>query len=193
MMNNIYFKFGAVLLFFAAAPFFLQLFYINLLSEILILGIFALSLNLLVGYTGLVSLGHAAFFGMGAYGAGLFAQHLSANVLFTLLAAVLCSIVLAGIIGLFCVKVNGFYFLMLTLAFSQMIYSFVYQTTGLTGGSNGLSGIPAPNLFGIELSNAVWLFYFVSLMFILIYAGLRVLVKSPLAKCLLESGKMKPV
>src|SRR5699024_4009043 len=135
---------------FGAAPFFLASFHISLLTEILILAIFALSLNILVGYTGLVSLGHAAFFGAGAYAAGLIGQHVSAEIITTLLGGVLVSFVLALVVGIFCMKVNGFYFLMLTLAFSQMIYSFIYQSTTWTGGSNGLTGIPTPSLLGLE-------------------------------------------
>ncbi|MFD2922294.1 branched-chain amino acid ABC transporter permease [Halobacillus naozhouensis] len=183
-MKNVYLQSAVVLLLFAAAPFFISSFHITLLTEILILAIFALSLNVLVGYTGMVSLGHAAFFGTGAYSAGIIAQHISANMLITLFGAVLCSIVLAGIIGLFCMKVNGFYFLMLTLAFSQMVYSFVYQSTGWTGGSNGLSGIPSPVLFGWEIPNIVWLFYVIAALFMMLYAGLRIVVGSPFGKVL---------
>ncbi len=183
-MKNIYLQFAVVLLLFAAAPFFISSFHITLLTEILILAIFALSLNVIVGYTGMVSLGHAAFFGTGAYAAGIIGQHVSANMLFTLFGAIIVSVLLAGVIGLFCMKVSGFYFLMLTLAFSQMVYSFVYQSTGLTGGSNGLSGIPRPTLFGWEISNMVWLFYVIAALFMLLYAGLRIFVGSPFGKIL---------
>ncbi|WP_079527703.1 branched-chain amino acid ABC transporter permease [Halobacillus hunanensis] len=183
-MKNVYLQFAIVLLLFAAAPFFISSFHITLLTEILILAIFALSLNVIVGYTGMVSLGHAAFFGTGAYAAGIIAQHVSANMLFTLFGAVIISVLLAGLIGLFCMKVSGFYFLMLTLAFSQMVYSFVYQSTEWTGGSNGLSGIPRPVLFGWEISNMVWLFYVIAALFMLLYAGLRILVGSPFGKIL---------
>src|SRR5699024_10148966 len=111
----------------ASAPFVLSLFYVNLLSEILILAIFALGLNILVGYTGLVSLGHAAFFGIGGYTAALIAQHFSSNLLITFGLAIIGSLLVAAILGIFVIRVSGFYFLMLTLALSQMIYSFVYQ------------------------------------------------------------------
>ncbi|SEA21245.1 branched-chain amino acid transport system permease protein [Thalassobacillus cyri] len=181
---KIYLKFSTALLLFAASPFILTSFHINLLTEILIFGIFALSLNVIVGYTGLVSLGHAAFFGAGAYTAGIIAQNISANLLFTLGGAVLLSVILACIIGLFCLKVSGFYFLMLTLAFSQMVYSFVYQSTGWTGGSNGLSGIPNPILFGWELSNTVWVFYVVASLFLVVYAILGIITESPFGKVL---------
>jgi branched-chain amino acid transport system permease protein len=167
------------------APFVLSLFHLNLLSEILILAIFALSLNILVGFTGLVSLGHAAFFGVGAYTAGLVAQNISSNLIVSLGLAIVLSVIVAAIIGAFCMKVSGFYFLMLTLAFSQMIYSFIYQSTNLTGGSNGLTGIPWVTLGGFQFSNAVYIFYLVLGVFFVIYAGLRVLVKSPFGQVLI--------
>lgn len=179
-----YLKFGITVLLFGAAPFFLASFHISLLTEILILAIFALSLNILVGYTGLVSLGHAAFFGAGAYAAGLIGQHVSAEIITTLLGGVLVSFMLALVVGIFCMKVNGFYFLMLTLAFSQMIYSFIYQSTTWTGGSNGLTGIPTPSLLGLELSNIVWVFYVTAILFLLLYAGISIFVKSPFGRVL---------
>ena len=179
-----YLKFGIAVLLFGAAPFFLASFHISLLTEILILAIFALSLNILVGFTGLVSLGHAAFFGAGAYAAGLIGQHVSAEIITTLLGGVLVSFMLALVVGIFCLKVNGFYFLMLTLAFSQMIYSFIYQSTTWTGGSNGLTGIPTPSLLGLELSNIVWVFYVTAILFLLLYAGISIFVKSPFGRVL---------
>ncbi|OLN22119.1 branched-chain amino acid ABC transporter permease [Domibacillus antri] len=175
---------AAVALLMGLAPFFLSLFHLNLFTEILILGIFSLSLNVLVGYTGMVSLGHAAFFGVGAYAAGIAAKEMSPNLLATLPIALIATIMVAAVIGMFCMKVSGFYFLMLTLAFSQMIYSFIHQSTDLTGGSNGLSGIPAPVAGGIDFSNPVLLFYFILGVFFSVYAGLSLLVHSPFGQVL---------
>jgi branched-chain amino acid transport system permease protein len=167
------------------APFVLSLFHLNLLSEILILAIFALSLNILVGFTGLVSLGHAAFFGIGAYTAGLVALNLSDHLLVSIGASIIVSVIAAAIIGVFCMKVSGFYFLMLTLAFSQMIYSFIYQSTNFTGGSNGLSGIPNATLPGFAFSNAVYVFYLVLFIFLATYTTLGIIVKSPFGQVLI--------
>lgn len=164
-------------------PIVLSSFHMSILSEILIFGVFALSLNILVGYTGLVSLGHAAFFGVGAYAAGFVAKNLSANFFLTLLAAILVSVIVSAIIGFFSTRVSGFYFLMLTLAFSQMIYSFVYQWTSVTGGSNGLSGIPNPNLIGsIGISNPISLYFLILAVFLLVYFSVKMLLGSPLGK-----------
>ncbi|WP_413382246.1 branched-chain amino acid ABC transporter permease [Alkalihalobacillus sp. 1P02AB] len=178
-------SFVAVLVLLGLAPFVLSLFHINLLSEILILAIFALSLNILVGYTGLVSLGHAAFFGVGAYTAALTAQNLSSNLFVTIGLAIICSLIVAAVIGIFCMKVSGFYFLMLTLAFSQMIYSFVYQSTTLTGGSNGLAGIPRASIGDFQFGNPVLIFYLILAVFMLAYFGLRLFVQSPFGQVLI--------
>lgn len=183
-MRNTYIKFGLVILLLGLAPFFLSLFYINLLSEILILAIFALGLNVLVGYTGLISLGHAAFFGVGGYTAALIAQNLSSNLLVTMGLAILGSLIVAAILGIFCIRVNGFYFLMLTLALSQMIYSYIHQSTDVTGGSNGLSGVPAPALGGFTFSNPVFVFYMTGVIFLLVYIVLRMILHSPFGKVL---------
>ncbi|MGJ9383143.1 branched-chain amino acid ABC transporter permease [Salipaludibacillus sp. CF4.18] len=184
-MKNTLSKFLIAIVALGLAPFILSLFHMNLLTEILILAIFALSLNILVGFTGLVSLGHAAFFGVGAYTAGLVAQHISSNVIVSMALAVALSAILAAVIGLFCMKVSGFYFLMLTLAFSQMIYSFIYQSTSITGGSNGLSGIPRATLGDFQFSNTVFIFYLVLFVFFIAYACLRIFVKSPIGQVLI--------
>lgn len=170
----------------AIFPFISSNFALTLLTEILIFSIFALSLNILVGYTGLISLGHAAFFGLGAYTVGIIAKNISANLFLTLLIALLISFLFAFIIGLICTRVSGFYFLMITLAFSQMIYAIVHQWFGLTGGTNGLSGIPKPSLFGdVVLQSSTAIYYLVALMFLLVYFGLKPFVQSPFGKTLI--------
>ena len=183
MMRNSALKTVIVVAILCLMPAVLSSFHMSILSEILIFGVFALSLNILVGFTGLVSLGHAAFFGVGAYAAGFVAKNLSANFLLTMLAAVLIAVIVSAVIGFFSTRVSGFYFLMLTLAFSQMIYSFVYQWTSVTGGSNGLSGIPSPNLIGsISISNPVSLYFLILAVFLLVYFFVKRLLSSPLGK-----------
>lgn len=185
MMKNNFIRFILIMILLGISPFFLSLFHLNLLTEIFILGIFALSLNVLVGYTGLVSLGHAAFFGTGAYASGIIAKEVSSNFLVTLLLSLVASVLISALIGIFCMKVNGFYFLMLTLAFSQMIYSIIHQSTNLTGGSNGLSGIPSPVIGSMDFSNPVMLFYLILLLFIVVFVGLSLVVRSPFGKVLI--------
>ncbi|ALS23691.1 MULTISPECIES: branched-chain amino acid ABC transporter permease [Paenibacillus] len=165
------------------APFIMSNYFLSILVEILILGIFALSLNILVGYTGLVSLGHAAFFGVGAYTSSLIAIHYTSNVFVTLIAGILLSLMMAGMIGFFCNRVNGFYFLMLTLAFSQMFYALVYRWGSLTQGDNGLSGIPKPTLWvnGL-LDSPIAFYFFILIIFLIVFIGLSVILHSPLGQ-----------
>jgi branched-chain amino acid transport system permease protein len=158
---------------------------ISILSEILILAIFAISLNILVGYTGLVSLGHAAFFGVGAYSSSLIAIHVTTNVWISLAVSLFTSLIVAGIIGYFCNKVHGFYFLMLTLAFSQMIYAVVHEWKEVTGGDNGLSSIPKPSLFeGVAISEPLHLYFFIFIVFTVVFYVVKRFVQSPLGAVL---------
>jgi branched-chain amino acid transport system permease protein len=136
--------------FFAAGLIILSIVYpskflINLFTQILIMGLFATSLNLLVGYTGMVSFGHAAFFGVGAYTAGIILQKYSSSVLFAFSMTIVFSALAALIIGSFCIRLGSIYFAMLTLAFNQIIYIIVIRWTNMTGGDQGLiGGIPLP-------------------------------------------------
>jgi len=165
----------------AFAPFVVSLYYVNILTEIFILAVFAVSLNLLVGQTGLVSLGHAAFFGAGAYATGIVAANVNANVFLTIFVGMLVAAVLALLIGFLSIKAHGFYFLMLTLACSQIFYSIIYQWTDVTGGSNGLSGISTPVLFGdFTLSNPVFIYYFILVVFGILLVIINRLLHSPL-------------
>jgi branched-chain amino acid transport system permease protein len=127
----------------------------GIIRQVLIFAIFASSLNLLVGYAGLPSLGHAAFFGGGAYAAAIAAQRLGTDQLFVSLgAAVVGAALLALLIGFLAVRALGIFFLMLTLALAQMVFAIAFQATDLTGGSNGFSGVHRPALFGLDLSAA---------------------------------------
>jgi branched-chain amino acid transport system permease protein len=121
-----------------AFPFTDSAFYTELLTKAMILAIFALSLDLLVGYTGLVSFGHAAYFGIGAYATVLMAPKYDPASLWAVLpAAVVVAGVTALIIGLFVLRTRGIYFIMVTLAFAQMIY-YVFHDTSIGGGSDGI-------------------------------------------------------
>lgn len=162
-------------------PFFLSIYYVNILTEILILSVFAISLNILVGQTGMVSLGHAAFFGAGAYATGIAALKFSTNIFITIGIGLLFAFLLALIIGLLSTKAHGFYFLMLTLACSQIFYSIVYQWTDVTGGSNGLSGIaPLDLLADFRLSNLVFVYYFILVVIAILLFFLSKFLHSPL-------------
>ena len=143
-------------------------------------GLLAMPLNLLIGYTGLVSFGHAMFFASGAYAFGLAMQsgHFSIPAAFAL--AIVFTALLALIIGAICVRLNEIYFAFLTLAFQMLIYNLILGWVSFTGGDQGLmGGIPRPKFLGIDLADRTQLYVFCSLAFILCIAILRQLVTSP--------------
>ncbi len=154
------------------------------LTDILIFGLFAMSLDLLLGYTGLVSFGHAAFFGVGAYMAGIAGIRLGSSVFITFPAAILAAALAALVIGFFSIRTAGVYFLMLTLAFSQMVYAIIFKLP-FTGGSNGLSGIPRPTLgLGLSIGDSNSFYYFVLFVFLAAYWLMGRLVTSPFGRSL---------
>ncbi len=149
------------------------------LTDVLIFGLFAMSLDLLLGYTGLVSFGHAAFFGVGAYMAGIAGIHWGSSVLISFPAAIIAAALAALVIGFFSIRTTGVYFLMLTLAFSQMMYAIAFKLP-FGGGSNGLAGIPRPTVgLGISVSDSTGFYYFVLVVFFIAYWLLGRLVMSP--------------
>jgi branched-chain amino acid transport system permease protein len=159
-------------------------FLFNLLTKILIMGLFASSLNLLIGYTGMVSFGHAAFFGIGAYTAGVLLQKFTSSLLLTLFCTIFLSALAALIIGFFCIRLGSIYFAMLTLAFNQIVYIVAIRWTHLTGGDQGLIGgipIPALNFFGVEiaLSNPRAFFILTTVIVVACLVFCKLLVDSP--------------
>lgn len=124
--------------------------YEGLATLIVIWGIFALGFNLLLGYTGLLSFGHAAFWGAAAYATGLFSVHVMDAPLAMVLAGTLTAVVLAAIIGWLSLRRGGIYFAILTLAFGQMMYyMFVSPLSEWTNGENGFTGVQLGDLFGV--------------------------------------------
>lgn len=125
-------------------------------------GLFATSLNLLVGYTGLISFGHGMFFGLGAYGFGLIMQRTAMPIPVAFVGTLLITVVVSVVIGAICVRLKEIYFAFVTLAFQMLIHSMILSWASLTGGDQGLrGGIPRPVFLGIDLTNHIHL-YFVS-------------------------------
>jgi branched-chain amino acid transport system permease protein len=116
-----------------------------LLLDVIVATLFALSLHLMMGPGGMASFGHAAFFGLGAYGAALLFKSLGLSMVWSMVGAPIVAAVGALIIGWFCVRLSGVYLAMLTLAFAQIVWSVVYQGGDVTGGSNGLIGLWPPS------------------------------------------------
>jgi branched-chain amino acid transport system permease protein len=158
-------------------------FYTELVTKVMILAIFAMSLDLLVGYTGMVSFGHAAYYAVGAYTLGLLAPKYEAASLWTTLPlAVLLAGVAAFVVALFVVRVRGIYFIMVTLAFAQMFY-FVFHDTDFGRGSDGITMNFKPSaslgsFTPLDLGSNVQTYYFTLALMVLVLVFLRVLLHS---------------
>lgn len=145
----------------ALLPAFSSEYYVNLGSQMLIAVVFASSLNLLVGYAGLTSLGHAAFLGLSAYIAAWLALRLGMNHAFAAPITLIATTVIGGIFGWIALRASGLSFLMLTLALSQVVWGLSYRWTSVTNGDNGLSGLTRPAPFGIDMENSSAYYWFV--------------------------------
>ena len=156
-----------------------------LATEILIWGIFGLGFNLLLGYTGVLSFGHAAYFGLGAYAAGLALRYWKSSLWTSLLISVAAAVILACFIGAMAIKRRGVYFAMISLAFGQMLYFLALSPLKhITRGEDGLTRIPIINLFSISLNKPIPLYYFVFIITIgMLYLTWRIL-QSPFGKLL---------
>lgn len=127
-------------------PLVLPLFYSALAIEILIMGLFALSFNLMFGYAGMLSFGQAVFYGVGAYTTALFMKHITASLVLAMFSCLIVSFLVAVLIGYVCVRFTKTYFIMLTVAFGELMYIIGHKWVSLTGGDDGLVGIPVPQI-----------------------------------------------
>jgi branched-chain amino acid transport system permease protein len=162
-----------------ASSWLLAPYHLVLATRILILALFAMSLDLLDGYVGLTSLGHAVFLGTSAYITGFVAVGYSDNILLLLAIGLLTSGILGAVIGLLVLRATGVYFLMLSLAVSQVVWAIAWQWRALTGGDDGFAGIPRPS-FGDWVFVSSASFYQLTVVLFLIAAALLIrLVHSP--------------
>ena len=169
-----------------AFPVVAEKFYLQLVTKIMILSIFALSLDLLVGYTGMVSLGHAAYFGVASYTYALASQGSDpANVWLTLPLALAASAAAALVVGALVVRTSGVYFIMVTLAFAQMAYYFFHDTR-IAGGSDGIYVNARPDAIvpGLDLGNDLHFYYFVLAALAIVFALLAIILRSPFGRAL---------
>ena len=167
-------------------PQFLSSYLLYLGAKILILAIFAIGLNFILGYAGLVSMGHAAFFGTAVYLVAFLTVHYGMEGFWLVaLIGILGAVIMAALFGLFIVHLSGAYFLLITLALSQLLFSIVWKWRALTGGDDGLPGIPRPDL-GIPLSmgDDTYFYYFVLLIFVGCFLLLYKLTDSPFGRAL---------
>jgi branched-chain amino acid transport system permease protein len=152
---------AAAVLVLAAAPFFLAPYATTTLTRMLIFALLAASLDLLVGIAGMPSLGHAAYFGVGAYAAGWITLHVTTTSPVALLTAAAVGAVVAAAAGWVAVRTSGVFFLMLTLALAEIIQQLAESWQPVTGGSNGMYGIPATRVAGEPLTNVAYLHWYV--------------------------------
>ena len=164
----------------ALLPFGLPPYAMTLLTEALILGLFAMSLDLMVGYARLISFGHAAAYGFGAYACGNFLLHTSMPLPCAILLAGLVGGIVAIGVGWVCTQATGVSFSMLTLAYAQLLYAVAFKWTPVTGASDGLAGIPRnPGPFGLSWSTKAGFYYLTLACLLGAFVFCRELVRSP--------------
>jgi branched-chain amino acid transport system permease protein len=165
--------------------------YQSLATLILIWGIFALGFDLLLGYTGLLSFGHAAFWGGAAYAAGVFSQQVSGSPILMVVAGTAFAVLLAWVLGFLSLRRGGIYFAILTLAFAQMMFYMSSSPLAfITGGENGFTGVETAELLGtfaleselpsvLGLLLGTWLYFFVAIITVLCIALAYRILQSP--------------
>ena len=164
--------------------------YQELGTRVLVMALAAMSLNFLLGFTGVLSFGHAAYFGLGAYGAGLTIKYLVPSTPLGMLVGVLVGTAAAAIIGALIVRLRGVYFAMVTIAFGQVFYFIAFRWNEVTGGDDGLSGWKRQPLdlgfFHVDILNNDKAFYYLVLACFAVAAGvMALLLRSPFGRSLL--------
>ncbi len=177
--------FSLVVLVFIALPFFINLFYQTFLTELFVWMLFAISFDLIFGYTGLLSFGQALFFGLGSYTVTISISKMGLNTELALLLSIVIPLLFAWFVGYFSVKLSGIHFVIITIIFA-LIGNIIGETwTSFTGGSDGLTFSPSPfrlGLFKVNLMDIKGNYYFVFALLVLSYLFLRRMVQSPLGK-----------
>jgi len=174
-----------VFLLLIAPPPFVSSFLLTLLTQALIYAILAMSLDIILGYTGLASLGHAAYFGLGAYSVGILATRYGAGFGVALPVGILVAVLVAAIFGLVALRATGVYFLMITLALGMVVWGLAHRWVTMTQGDNGISAIPRPDL-GLpwSLTFSIPFYYFTLAGFLIAFSILRMIVRSPFGQTL---------
>ena len=160
-------------------PYWTGTFTVQLATRGLILGVLAMSFSLLAGYADMTSLAQMAFAAVAGYVIGIGVMHYGIPHATLILPAILAAVILAAIFGWIAIRATKIYFLMMTLALSQLFFGVVFQWVSLTEGYPGITGIPRPEIFGISLIEAPALYYVTLIVALLCYLGIRRLVHSP--------------
>jgi ABC-type branched-subunit amino acid transport system permease subunit len=169
-----------LLCFLLAAPFLFSSFRIGLFTQALLFGLFAISVNIALGYTGLLTLSPAVFFGIGAYSVAKTVVAFGGNYFIGVSAGVALAVLIALPVGYIPIRnrIGSVYFALFTLAFGVVAYDFTFTATWLTGGSNGLGYVTLPAIAGISFADTTTYYYFVLSVTTLIILGLNVLLRS---------------
>ena len=152
---------------------------LTLLTQALIVAILAMSLDVLLGYTGLPSLGHAAYFGVAAYAVALLTTERQVGFAGCVVGGVLVAAITAGLFGLVAIRAAGTYFLMITLALGMVVWGLAFRWASLTKGDNGISGVARPALGSLDLTAPIPFFYLALVAAVLAWGLLGLLVSSP--------------
>jgi branched-chain amino acid transport system permease protein len=161
-------------------PLILPQYYVSLITRALILAILAMSVNLLLGYLGLASVGHAVFFGISAYTVSIVTRHMAGAVWSAIGMGLLAAVLAGALFALFALRTKDIFFLVIMLAFSQITYALAISWQSLTGGDDGLPGLLRPELFpNLSLKPFVHFYIFVVLVFLFMLIGFWLLVNSP--------------
>ena len=159
---------------------------LTLLTQVAIVAVLAMSLDVLLGYTGLPSLGHAAYFGVAAYAVGILTTDYQRGFLVCLLVGLVLATLTAAVFGLLAIRATGTYFLMITLALGMVVWGLAFRWVSMTKGDNGIAGVPRPDLGGPwKLTAPLPFFYFVLAAALLAWALLGLLVRSPFGMTLM--------
>lgn len=163
--------------------------YTELASRVVVLGLAAMAVNFLLGFTGVLSFGHAAYFGLGAYGAAMTIKYMVPSTALAMVVGVIVGIAAAALIGALIVKLRGTYFAMVTIAFGQVFYFIAFRWNSVTGGDDGITGWTRQPLdFGFTkldiLGNDKAFYYMVLALFALAVGVMALLLRSPLGRTL---------
>jgi branched-chain amino acid transport system permease protein len=164
-------------------------FYVALLTEMLIMGIFSMGYDILMGYTGMISFGHAAYFGMGAYVTGMLMLHLQWPLLPAGMVGLLAAGLVAAIVGFFSIRLKSVYFALLTFAFAQLFYYVAVTWKPVTGGYDGFAlsmpmSVSLPGLMDLNLRDRATTYYVVLVLVVVTFVFARRLMQSPFGKTL---------
>src|SRR5207247_6007872 len=177
VLKTIPYPIGASLI---VGPLFLTSYWIGLLTQMMIFALLAMSLDLLLGYTGLPSLGHAGLFGVAAYTVAVLSTTYHASFWLCVLSSIVLGTLISGAFGLLVSHVRDVYFLMITLALGMVLWGLSYRWIPVTGGDNGIAGIPRLEAHaGLPVTGPIPFYYITLLVLIVRAASMAVLVASP--------------